>query len=185
MKSDLDIEQFTLNSQGPFPAHQFHFLCRQYGLSLLELRRLYNDVDRLEKKKDHLVDARDDPEKGFFVENEIAECDIQIDNLKLSIANKTAMCTRFEQCRKKLVENNGKEFTNAQMQAEEPDYWQYTILHMLRNYRRQAASGIPEGLWKNIEMLQEEPLLDQNNKLTFNESLPAQPQQITKQEIVG
>ena len=40
LKSDFDIEKFTVKKEGNFLAHNFHFLMRQYSLTLTELRRM-------------------------------------------------------------------------------------------------------------------------------------------------
>lgn len=179
LKSQFDIEQFTINSQGPFPAHQYHFLMRQYSLALLELRRLYNDRERLTERRRMwqcgLLAA--DFEKSLFPSNEIEECDIQIAMLDLSIVNKRSMCEHFEKCRRALVEQHGKEFTNEEYQAEEPSYWLSQFNNMARSYQLQQMTGVPEGVWKSIAMANAEPLLTKEYRL----GLPVKAKEVIDQ----
>ena len=49
LKSDFDIEKFTVRKEGNFLAHNFHFLMRQYSLTLTELRRML--LDREEQRR--------------------------------------------------------------------------------------------------------------------------------------
>jgi hypothetical protein len=173
LKSDFDIEQFTVGSVGPFPAHQYHFLMRQYSIALLELRRLLNDVRKCELRQRAIEHSEtvDRWQDSFFVETALEECEIEMETLDLSIRNKRAMCERFEACRKALIQKHGgKRFMDAEYQAEEPAYWTWYLTTLATNYQRQAATGIPEGLFKNLQLASAPPLLNKNNKLLIDPS---------------
>lgn len=163
LKSDFDIQQFTLNSQGPFPCHAYHFLMRQYSLAVLELRRLNNDRRKMQLKiadvKANMLSTN--VKDAIFPETELEDAMIQIDQLELSIWNKKAMCKQFELCRAKLVEQHGgKPFTNMEYQKEEPAYWQWYFTSMFEDQWRQRQTGISEGLWKNLRLAGSQPLLN-------------------------
>jgi len=50
IKSEFDMEKLTAQKNGNFPAHNYHFLSRQYSLTLGEVRRMY--LDKEEKIRD-------------------------------------------------------------------------------------------------------------------------------------
>lgn len=159
LKSDLDISQFTVNSVGPFPAHQFHFLMRQYSIAALELWRMENDRNRLQKTIDAYSGMRDRPEDGWFRDNAVVDLQIQIETLELSIRNKRGMCEKFEEVRQLLIKQNGKEFLDKQFQDEEPKYWEWFFTSMLARLQRQQVTGVPEHVQKSIEQYVSDPIL--------------------------
>ena len=58
LKSDFDVEKFTVRKEGNFLAHNFHFLMRQYSITLTELRRMIlnrEEMSRYVKKFQKLL----------------------------------------------------------------------------------------------------------------------------------
>ena len=49
LKSDFDVEKFTVKKEGNFLCHNFHFLMRQYSLTVTEMRRML--LEREEKRR--------------------------------------------------------------------------------------------------------------------------------------
>lgn len=150
LKSAFDVKHFTVESVGPFPAHQFHMLLRQQSLAMLELKRMLIDREVLQRDIELLEDSREESRRGYYPDLEIERAKNEIDSLELSIRNKLAMCTAFQEHRLSLVAEHGGQFTDADFQAEERGFWQYTFQTMASHYQLQATTGIPEGLWKNI-----------------------------------
>src|SRR3990167_3401476 len=50
LKTDFDIQKYTIASKGPFIASQFHMLMRQYGLCKYELKRMAYDREELNRR---------------------------------------------------------------------------------------------------------------------------------------
>jgi hypothetical protein len=160
LKSDTDVACFTLGTQYGLPAHTFHFLMRQYSLAALELTRLLEDREVQRRRLDYVSGIQDEPQKDFYVDIEMSRAQTRIDNLDLSIRNKKAMCDAFERYRAMLVEKHGGQFTDQEYQAEEPEYWRMFFHELVNNYRKQSATGIPEGAWKSVEQWKSQKLID-------------------------
>ena len=180
LKSDFDIEKFTIKRQGNFIAHNFHFLMRQYVLALSEARRMLierdgklrklEELNRLiEKNKDsgntEDIKIRVPTERGEeerYVDLEIKRIVNEIDLLEVTMTNKLAMCDRFEKARVKLIDlNEGKAPTNEQYQKEEPEYWKWFLERKALWQTKQRVTGISEGIWENINYLEEPALINQ------------------------
>jgi hypothetical protein len=171
LKSNFDIEKFTVKSRGGFLAHEFHFLMRQYSLALHELRRLYLDIEeasrRIEEYRDIIKKGQakieintEHGKQDKYVDIEIERQKNQIDLQSLSLKNKLEMCKGFEKCRLHLIEKNGgNPPTNKQYQEEEPEYWKWFLKRAARGQARQRATGIQEGVWLNIEHLEQPALI--------------------------
>lgn len=176
LKTRFDIDRFTVSTVGPFPAHQFHMLMRQYSLTLLELRRLYTDREKLSRRCKFWVLNDPDPEDakaGVFPDLELRSLGIQIDSLQLSIKNKEYICQCYEEIRRKLMESNdGKGYTNEQYQAEEPEYWKWYFQNLVNHYQLQASTGVPEGVWKNLGHMQSPPVIDGIEPVLLRQKFP-------------
>ena len=165
IKSDFDIEKFTVKKEGNFIAHNFHFLMRQYSLALSELRRMdidrkvkLREIKRLETLGNEIIywDGKD-----TYADLEIERLVNDIDMLDLNIANKLIMCDRFEKARIKIIElNKGKAPTNKQYQKEEPEYWKWLLERKAIWQHQQASTGIHEGVWENIDHLEQPALIN-------------------------
>lgn len=179
IKSDFDIEKFTVKKEGHFIAHNFHFLMRQYSLALSELRRM--NIDRKEKLRNiEKLELFIDKNKTVFHDKIVYEfykieingkkkyADLEIerlinelDMLDLNITNKAIMCDRFDKARKKIIEmNNGKPPTNKQYQEEEPEYWSWQLKRKAIWQHQERGTGISEGVWENIEHLEQPALIN-------------------------
>ena len=119
LKSDFDVEKFTVRKEGNFLAHNFHFLMRQYSITLTELRRMIlnrEEMSRYVKKFQKLLDegvetTRDVvPGEGRdekWVDIELARWWNEMKGMEVTMTNKIAMVRKFEEVRQKLIEMNG------------------------------------------------------------------------------
>lgn len=180
LKSDFDTEKFTIMSKGPFIAHQFHMLMRQYVLAQSEMRRMLLEKEELERnikiEKDSCTSNSylEQTERGLVRKHrdiEIKKMQNQLDLLEVTLVNKISMCSYFEQCRKKLLELNNGPITNEQYQSEEPGYVQWMLASKAKNQRLQALTGVQEGLWEVIDQVQETPLLNESYQVPMGDAL--------------
>lgn len=178
LKSDFDIEKFTVKKEGNFVAHNFHFLMRQYVLALSEARRMLIERDEklrklkeIEEKVKALgqdaseVKVTRKTERGdeeTWADLEMQRLMNEIDLQEVTMTNKLAMCDRFEKARNKLIEMNGGQApTNEQYQKEEPKYWKWFLERKALWQAKQRMTGISEGIWENIHYLEEPALINQ------------------------
>jgi len=162
LKSDFDIDKFTVATQGKFIAHRFHFLMRQYSLALYEAKRLL--LDREEKSRQIKEWQEGKKVEGKYSDIEIERLKNEIELIDLELANKLAMIDRFEKARLKLIEQNGKKFTDEQYQNEEPKYWKWYLLNKAKEQLGERQTGINAGVWMNVRNM-EEDALDSRNKV--------------------
>ena len=138
--------------EGNFLCHQFHFLMRQYSLTLTELRRMLLNIEEKKRQIDRYQKMLDEgitkygtvrstkyddiaPPTGDevrygdddkWVDIELARVWNEMKGEEVIMTNKISMVRKFEECRKALIEKNGgKEFTNAEYQEETPRYWKW------------------------------------------------------------
>lgn len=188
LKSNFDIEKFTVKKEGNFIAHNFHFLMRQYSLTLGELRRMLIEKEEKQRKIDECNELIEKGEKKILVytrEGKIEKyIDLyrdqllnQLDLQEIGIADKAMRIIGFETCRLKLIElNGGKSPTNEQYQKEEPQYWKWFLEKKALYQLTQAKTGISEGIWENINYLEEKSLINpefqvkmlENGQLNFD-----------------
>ena len=154
LKSNFDMEKFTVATQGNFIAHQYHFLMRQYSLALRELRTLMLDLE--EKHRIYESYANGETPHGKYQDLEMARTQVDIDRIELTAINKLAMCNYFEKLRVVLIEKNGGEITNAQYQQEVPYYWEWYLQCVAVDEAKQAETGIHSGTWRAIKHLEAE-----------------------------
>ena len=168
IKSEFDIEKFTVRKMGPFVAHAYHMLMRQYSLTFYEHERLQAD---LEENKRTLVrvssrwrrkwtTVRDGSRVTVWKDLEVGRLRNRIEELTMSIENKGSRLAKYEDCKKKLIEENGgKPITNEQYQSEVPKYWRWFLAKKAIAQRAQATTGIHEGVWENVEYLKAPALI--------------------------
>jgi len=177
LKSEFDMEKFTVMSQGNFIAHNFHFLMRQYSLTLYEAKRIVIDI---EEKNRRIKECNDIQEKGGqkiltwtdkgqenkYVDIEIERAKNEKELLDMSFVNKYKRCEYFEKLRLKLIElNNGEIPTNEQYQKEEPGYWEWFLKRKAVNQARARQTGVNEGVWDNIDNLEMPALLNEEYQI--------------------
>jgi len=171
LKSNFDIEKLTVKKQGSFIAHNFHFLMRQYSLALGELRKMLITKEENERKIDEIKDKGKDKiliythdgKQEKYADLYIKELINRLDSLDLNIVSKVMMINSFEACRLKLIElNGGKVPTNEQYQNEEPKFLQWVLEGIALRQIKQRNTGITEGTWTNIDMLEEPALINPN-----------------------
>ena len=180
LKSDFDTEKFTIKKEGNFLCHNFHFLMRQYSLTLTELRRML--LEREEKRRTSVKYQKmmDDGEtmvpvlrehasgaeefygtEDVWLDLEQASLWNQIRSLEVTMTNKIAMIRKFEECRKVLIkQNGGKPFTNADYQQEVPIYWKWFFERLVLWQIKSHATGIPKATWENIDLLERPALIN-------------------------
>lgn len=169
LKSDFDIEKFTVRKEGNFLAHNFHFLMRQYSLTLNELRTFLIEVEHTKRQiKEYeskgtekvIVHQIDGSKTEKYADLYVDFLYNRLDMLDLQIADKSIRCERYEQMRKKIIELNGGPITNKQYQAEEPLYWKWFLEKKALAQLCQRRTGIHEGVVENIHYLEETPLIN-------------------------
>ena len=174
LKSDFDVEKFTVKKEGNFLCHNFHFLMRQYSLTVTEMRRML--LEREEKRRTALKYQKmmDEGEtmvpvlrehasgaeefygtEDVWLDLEQARLWNQIRALEVTMTNKIEMIRKFEECRKELIrQNGGKPFTNADYQEETPRYWKWFFERLVLREIKSHATGISRGTWENIDLLE-------------------------------
>ena len=165
LKSDFDIEKFTVKKEGHFIAHNFHFLMRQYSLALSELRRMtiekkdkLRTMELLEPQGTNRIVVNGEDK---FADLEVERLTNEIDMLDLNITNKLIMCDRFEKVRLKIIVLNGdKAPNNKDYQKEEPHYWKWFLQRKALWQHQERVSGITEGVWENIDHLEQPALIN-------------------------
>jgi len=180
LKSDFDTEKFTIKKEGNFLCHNFHFLMRQYSLTLTELRRMLLEREEKRRMSEKYQKMMDDGEtlvpvlrehasgaEEFYGTEEVwldleqAGLWNQIRALEVTMTNKIAMIRKFEECRKVLIkQNGGKPFTNADYQEETPRYWKWFFERKVLREIKAHATGISSGTWENIDMLERPALIN-------------------------
>lgn len=169
LKSDFDIEKYTVKKEGNFLAHQFHFLMRQYSLALAEANRMLIDHEEFVRNIDALEKRLAAGEKTYVDKDGVTkyidlEIKRQINNLKLNeITATNTLCSinTYEKMRTKLIENNGgKMFTNEDHQREEPAYWKWFLEQRAYDQTRARLSGVNEGVWEAIGQLESAPVIN-------------------------
>jgi len=154
IKTYFDSELFTVSKEGPSPtkflASKFHFLMRQLRFSISEGRRMFLDLEEVNRQIKRLEENKDYQDK---IENEGKFLDIEIERLKarqddtlIELHNQLGKTEKFEELRKQLIEmNGGKEFTNEQYQAEQTEYYQWFIADILLRDFLSAKTGLTPG----------------------------------------
>jgi len=165
LKSDFDIDKFTVATQGNFIAHKFHFLMRQYSIAISETKRIL--LDREERVRKIREWENGNQEDGKYPDIEIERLKNQIESIELDLCNELAKLDRFEILRKKLIKQNGKPFTDKQYQAEEPDYWKWFLKERAKQQIAQANTGIEVGVWMNIANMEAEANLNPEYKVNM------------------
>lgn len=167
LKSDFDIEKFTIKREGYFIAHQFHFLIRQYSLTLIETRRMLIEKEDLMRRIQELKVKLDQGEKKTIITHDHGQKEVYIDlqilnyenhlnNIELDLVNKVCSCKQYELHRKRLIEmNNGEVPTRAQYQGEEPEYWKWFLGRKALWQFKSRQTGIDVGVWENVNYLEE------------------------------
>ncbi len=180
LKSDFDIEKFTVKKEGNFLSHNFHFLMRQYSLTLTELRRMLLEREEKRRTAEKYQKMMDDgevyvavlrehsegPEEYYgkedvYLDLEQARLWNQIQALEVTMTNKISMVRKFEECRKELIrQNGGKPFSNADYQEEVPRYWKWFFERLVLWQIKAHATGVSKGTWENIDFLERPALIN-------------------------
>jgi hypothetical protein len=186
LKSDFDIEKFTIRKEGNFIAHMFHFLMRQYSLTLSELRRMLIEKKEFERKileynkkgMEKIIVYNGHGKEEKFADLYVEHLINQLDLLEINIANKSMSIRYFELMRLKIIEmNDGEVPTNEQYQKEEPEYWKWFLTMRAKEQLAERQTGIKEGVWLNVghleqpAMLNDEfyvPMLDEKGSLNLD-----------------
>ena len=180
LKSDFDVEKFTVKKEGNFLCHNFHFLMRQYSLTVTEMRRMLLEREEKRRMSVKYQKMMDDGEtmvpvlrehasgaeefygtEDVWLDLEQAALWNQIRALEVTMTNKIAMIRKFEECRKELIrQNGGKAFTNADYQEETPRYWKWFFERLVLRQIKAHATGISTGTWENVDLLERPALIN-------------------------
>jgi len=183
LKSDFDIDKLTAKRSGNFIAHNFHFIMRQYSLALYELRRMVIEKTekeriiqehqyRLKKGDDKVLIWTDKGREEKYIDLEIEKLKNEIDLLDLSMQNKFKMCEGFEKAREKLIkQNGGASPTNEQYQREDPECVKILLQQKAIYQNKERNTGVKEGVWENIDYLEQPALLDENFQVKMLDGL--------------
>ena len=196
LKSEFDMEKFTVKKEGNFIAHEFHFLMRQYHLALYETKRMLLDK---EEKRRLILEYNNNTEDRVFVltdkGKELKHTDIEIKRteneifmLDISLANKIPMVEYFEKLRLKLIEiNNNTVPTNKQYQEEEPEYWKWFIKKKALTQFKQRQTGISEGTWEAIDHIEENPVINKDYQVHIGNNFKIEEleEEISKQKLIN
>lgn len=193
LKSDFDCDKFTAATKGPFIAHQFHFIMRQYTLTLGELNRMLVEREYIHRKV-FLLASVDEPcnhvscnekidkEEGngeliswvdettnqiLYKDLELRKLQGQLFTLESSIVNKQSMIRNFDKIRKILIEKNGGPITNEQYQKEEPEYWAWYLMRLAKLEIESSRSGISTGVLKNVDHLAMDSNIDPSHQINL------------------
>jgi hypothetical protein len=175
LKSDFDIEKFTVRKEGTMVAHNFHFLMRQYVLAQYEMRRMLLEkeeklrtiVDINAQTSDKVkVELPDGATVTKYKDLYLKQLENELDLLDVTVTNKVCMCLRFEEMRKKLIELNGGESpTNEQYQKEEPQYWKEFLTNRAKEQISERQTGVSAGIWESIRQLEEKSVINDSFKV--------------------
>tara|TARA_Y100000593_G_C4295696_1_gene330591 strand:+ start:1393 stop:2016 length:624 start_codon:yes stop_codon:yes gene_type:complete len=160
LKSDFDADKFTRAKEGPFIAHQFHFVMRQYSLALYELRRMLVQRERHRRRLLELQGAVRANEDDDWVDLRQMDEQNAMELLDLSIVNKQAICRNCEKIRQELIQRNDGPITNEQYQKEEPSYYAWFLKREALINHAASQTGIPHGVWLNMAHLEQPAMLD-------------------------
>lgn len=172
LKSEFDVEKYTLATKGPFLASRFHFLMKQYHHAYREAKQMLIERDEMIRTIDDLRKQIEDGNvnkviytnegmKMIWLDLEIDKLKNNIGNLEVALVNKLAMCNMFEKCRLKLIElNGGKAPTNEQFQAEQPEQQKWMLMQQARLQIDSRITGASEGTLLALDWLQEPAMLN-------------------------
>lgn len=166
IKSEIDIEKFTIKKEGNFIASNFHMLMRQYSLALSEAKRFF--IEREEKARE--LKKWQGRWKLLFKNKdlEIAKVRNRTDMLEIELAGKLYVLEYFEKCRLKLIElNGGAAPTNEQYQAEQPEYYKWFLEQKIIQQLNQRNTGVDQGVFNAIDMLRETPVLNEKYQISI------------------
>lgn len=158
LKSDFDSQKYTVAREGCFLAHQFHFLMRQYSLALYEAKRML--LERETKLRD-IQKIKSGGQDEKYPDLAVLQIQNEIDLLDVTVTNKLKMIEQFHVLRLKIIDlNGGKSPTNEDYQLEEPRYWEWVLQKKALNQSKAARTGISEGIWENLDYLEEPAMLN-------------------------
>jgi len=193
LKSDFDIEKYTCMTRGPFIAHVFHFLMRQYYLTVgentrhvIDCEEMRREITRLKTKPGkvkcllgwlgiidlQMVKTRaDDVMMRRSKDLEIIRLENDIEQKMSSIVDRAFRMKKYEELRKKCIEINGGPITNEQYQAEEPEYWKFFLQRKALWQHKERQTGISQGVWENIDNLEQKALCNEKFQVKMLDDL--------------
>jgi len=160
-KSDFQVEKFTACSDGTLPSHQYRHVLVQIRVALTELKRRIVDRERQIRSRDRAADTR--PEDWDL---DVAAAETEIESLTYDIESKLIEVNGYGAILEQLEKENGKPFTNADFQADEPEYWKRRFARQMHDSVVDRQTGCGQG---NLIALREaciDPILpDSPNQL--------------------
>lgn len=139
-KSDFQIEKFVACSDSMIPSHQYRHVLTQIRVALTELKRRIIDRERQDRKR---IKALDQVYEDYDLDVAVAETEIE--SLTYDIDSKLIEINKYAEILDQLERNNGKPFTNADYQADEPSYWRQRFARQLYDSVMDRQTGCGEG----------------------------------------
>ena len=180
LKSDFDIEKFTVRKEGNFIAHNFHFLMRQYVFALNEAVKMLITIEELNRKISEYKEMQKEGETTVVVRGDMGETSTRYIDLEIllkqnqlfmeevTVQNKLHSCKTMEKARAKLIEmNGGKAPSNEDYQKEMPKYWKWFLERKALWQSKERITGIKAGVWEVVEQLEQPPVLKEEYQVSM------------------
>lgn len=139
-KSSFQVEKFTACSDGTIPSHQYRHVLVQIRVALTELKRRITDQERQIRKRDRAAESK--PEDWDL---DVAEAETEVESLQYDIDSKLIEVNQYSAILKQLEKDHDGEFTNAEYQADEPEYWRQRFARQLHDSVVDRQTGCGEG----------------------------------------
>jgi|LGVF01.1.fsa_nt_gb hypothetical protein len=139
-KSDFQVEKFTACSDGTIPSHQYRHVLVQIRVALTELKRRIVDRERQIRTRDRAMDV-----KGEDWDLDVAGAETEIESLTYDIESKLIEVNGYAVILEQLEKENGEPFTNADFQADEPEYWKRRFARQMHDSVVDRQTGCGQG----------------------------------------
>lgn len=139
-KSDFQVEKFTACSDGTIPSHQYRHTLTQIRVALTELKRRIVDRERQIRTRDRAIEGK--PEDWDL---DVAAAETEIESLTYDIEAKLIEVNGYAAILEQLEKENGKPFTNADFQADEPEYWRRRFARQMHDSVVDRQTGCGQG----------------------------------------
>jgi len=139
-KSDFQVEKFTACSDGTIPSHQYRHTLVQIRVALTELKRRIVDRERQIRVRDRAIEN-----KSEDWDLDVAGAETEIESLTYDIESKLIEVNGYAAILEQLEKENGKPFTNADFQADEPEYWKRRFARQMHDSVIDRQTGCGQG----------------------------------------
>lgn len=159
-RSNHQIEKFIAADEYT-PITRFRHVAHNSYVTMQEIRRLMIDRERklrsIEEKQNACEKAHDPKHMNYDLD--IYEQSRQIDDIEIRVTGLMKEVEVMEAICAELEKQNGKPFTNEQLQNEEPIYWRKRLASQMHRSQIGAKYGIGEGNYDSYLKSIEKPIL--------------------------